>query len=344
MAGLFLRTNATQGQSLNFGNCTIISCINVLEKQCAFLKYTAALFLLSLLLSPLIGHASPTVKKITIAFQQTNKFSQQLIDHLVKDMHEKGYDVQQIQLQSPLNSAQFQQQHLIIALGSKVTKTLLESSINKPTLSLLIPKDFSDALEKNHPNATHWSRLLIDQPINRHFDLISAILGPHHKTGLLLGPYTQQSESLFEKAATESKQSLATYYINQTDQLSSALKSLSKEADILLALPDPGIYNKSTTRSILLSSYRYKLPIIGFSKAYVKAGAIAAIYSEPEQISTQTINISDQFFDKNNFEKKVYYPTNFSVSLNHKVARSMNIWLPESSVITEQIKKSEKRP
>jgi len=296
-----------------------------------------------LLLLSSAAQADNSEKNIAIVYLQDKGFSQLLIKHLQKDLNEKKFNVIKIPIQHALNT-QLQEQDFIIALGSKVTKTLLESGINKPTLSLLIPKYFSDALEKSHLDVTHWSRLLIDQPIKRHFYLISAILGPHHKTGLLLGPNAQQSESLFEQAATESEQSLTTIYIEQRDQLTLALKSLSKEADVLLALPDPSIYNKSTTRSILLSSYRYKLPIIGFSKAYVKAGAIAAIYSTPEQISAQAVNICDQFFDKNYFQKKIYYPDDFSVSLNHKVARSMNIRFPESSVIVEQIKKSEKNP
>lgn len=318
--------------------------IKRLGKLRAFLKYTTAQFLLCLFLYPAITQASSENKKITIAYQQTNKFSQQLINHLVKDMNSNGYDVKKVQLQKPLNPTQFKQQHLIIALGSQTSKTLLEANINKPILSLLIPKYFSDALEKTQANTSHWSRLLIDHPIKRHFYLISEILGDNYKTGLLLGPITQASEQLFMQAAADSKHSLITKHIEQTDQLSSAIKSLGKEADILLALPDPGIYNKSTTRGILLSSYRYKLPIIGFSKAYVKAGAIAAIYSKPEQISTQAINISNRFFKEKKFDKNIYYPTDFSVSLNHKVAHSMSIKLPETSSITEQIKRSEKRP
>jgi len=318
--------------------------IKFLEKPCAFLKYMAVLSFFCLFLLPLISHALPTDKKITIAYQQTNKFSQQLIDHLIKDINNNGYNVEKIQLQEPLNTEKFQQQQLIIALGSQATKILLEANIHKPTLSLLIPKDFSDALEKNQPNTSHWSRLVIDHPIKRHFNLISAIFGTHYKTGLLLRPHTQPSELLFKQAAAESKQTLTTYYIDQTAQLTPAIKSLSKEVDVLLALPDPVIYNKRTIRGILLSSYRYKLPIIGFSKAYVKAGAIAAIYSKPEQISKQAVNIIKQFFKENNFHKKIYYPTDFSVSLNHKVAHSMSIRLPESSAITEQIKKSEKTP
>jgi len=287
--------------------------------------------------------ADTSDKNIAIVYLQDKGFSHDLINLLENDLSEKKFNVRKIPIQHALNT-KLQKQDLIIALGSKVTKTLLESNINKPTLSLLIPKIYSEALGKEHPDNTNFSMLLIDQPIRRQFHLISEILGKHHKTGLMLGPHTQRSEALFKKISAEFDQPLITRYIEKPEQLTHAIKTLSKEVDILLALPDPGIYNKKTIRGILLSSYRYKLPIIGFSKAYVKAGAIAAIYSKPEQISTQAINITNQFFNKKYFDKKTYHPTDFSISLNHKVARSMGITLPESSAITEKIKNSEINP
>ena len=329
---------------MNYSTHSTGTYIHHLQKSPSLLMRTAVLFICCFLLFlPSTLQATNSQKNVAIVYLQDKGFSQKLIKHLEKDIKEKNFNVIKITLQHALNT-QLQEQDLIIALGSKVTKAIIESNINKPTLSLLIPKSFSDALEKKYPNTPNLSMLLIDQPINRHFYLISEILGKHHKTGLMLGPYTQQSEELFKQFAVESAQSLITRYIDQTDQLTSTLKVLSKEADVLLALPDPGIYNKRTIRGILLSSYRYKLPIIGFSKAYVKAGAIAAIYSSPEQISIQTANISSHFFNTYKFDEKIYYPSDFSISLNHKVARSMSIRLPESSAIAEQIKKSEKKP
>jgi len=292
---------------------------------------------------PSTAQANNLEKNIAIVYLQDKGFSHELMTHLEKDISDKNFIVQKIPIQNALNT-KLKKQSFVIALGSKVTKALLESDIRKPTLSLLIPKSFAEAIEKEHPESTNLSMLLIEHPIKRHFKLFSALLGEHHKMGLMLGTHTLQSEKLFKQAAAESNQSLITRYIEQPEQLIPALKVLSKETDALLALPDPGIYNKRTIRSILLSSYRYKLPIIGFSKAYVKAGAIAAIYSKPEQISTQATNISNQFFKKNYFDKKTHQPTDFSISLNHKVARSMRIRLPEISAITEKIKTSEMKP
>jgi len=296
-----------------------------------------------LLFLPLTTQANNSKKNIAIVYLKDTGFSHELMEHLESDISGNKFNVQKISIKNALNT-QLKEQDFVIALGSNVTKALLESDIRKPTLSLLIPKSFAEAIEKEYPDTTNLSMLLIDHPIKRHFRLISEILGKHHKIGLMLGTHTLQSEKLFKQVAAESNQSLITRYIEQPKQLIPALKALSKETDALLALPEPGIYNKRTIRSILLSAYRYKLPIIGFSKAYVKAGAIAAIYSKPEQISTQTTTISNQFFNKNHFDKKIHQPTDFSISLNHKVARSMSMRLPEISAITEKIKKSEIKP
>ena len=290
------------------------------------------------------AYAAPEQQSITIVYQHTRGFSQQLISHLENDLKHNNIIVRTIQLSDFKKSLDPQETNLILAIGSQTTKTLLDNNTTSPILSLLIPKSFSDALEKTHPDTTNWSCLLIDQPINRHFQLISEIFGAEYKAGILLGPLTQSSEGKFSSAANATGNKISTRYIESPEQLSPALKSLSKETNVLLASPDQSIYNRSTTRGILLDSYRYKLPIIGFSKAYVKAGAIAAIYSKPEQISFQATQLSKRFLLNHTLDNKKYYPDDFSVSLNHKVARSMGIRLPEISTLTKQIKRSEQQP
>ena len=128
--------------------------------------------------------------------------------------------------------------------------------------------------------------------------------------------------------------------IENSDQLTASLKALNHSVDVLLTLPDPIVYNKNTIRGFLLLAYRNKLPIIGFSKAYVKAGAIAAIYSKPEQISKQVLSIVDGFLSNNAFEHNNYYPDDFSIALNKNIARSLGIKLASEKSIIKQIKKA----
>lgn len=66
-----------------------------------------------------------------------------------------------------------------------------------------------------------------------------------------------------------------------------ALKRTLARSDAILALPNPLVYNPRTMKGILLTTYRHRVPLIGLSQAYVRAGAITAVDSTPAHIGTQ---------------------------------------------------------
>jgi putative ABC transport system substrate-binding protein len=59
--------------------------------------------------------------------------------------------------------------------------------------------------------------------------------------------------------------------------LPAALAHLSRSADALLAVPDTTVYTRETEKALLLFSFRYKLPLIGLSEPWVRAGALYAL-------------------------------------------------------------------
>jgi len=290
--------------------------------------------------------ASPE-HNILITYQNSpgllHGFSQQLINNLQKNIVRAGFKTHLLTLDPDnLETQKLNGYPLIIAVGSNATRALLSADINTPILSVLMPRHLAEKLRKQYPKRKNWSSLLIDQPVERQFHLITSITGRPQKTGVLIGPYTKYLKKSLKKSAKKSRHTLTTRYVKNAEELTKSLKALARKSNILLTLPDPVIYNKNTIRGILLLSYRKKLPVIGFSKAYVKAGAIAAVYSQPNQISKQTISIIKRFFKKHFFKRKEYHPKNFSVALNKKVARSLGISLPEKSLIIKRIKLAEK--
>lgn len=304
------------------------------------IKLLVSGFLLLLFVFPV--HANLKNKDILIVYQKSQGFSQQLIDQLQQNLSKQNYSVSLVLLEPQhLDATTIKKHSLLIAIGSQTTKTLLEANIKNPILSALIPRHISSSLNTKYPNRKNWSSLLIDQPLNRQFHLISALLGSDKKTGVLLGPYTKDLTKSLQNISVITNHEINIEEIKNSDELTSSLKALSNKSDVLLTLPDPVIYNKSTIRGVLLLAYRNKLPIIGFSQAYVRAGAMAAIYSKPKQISEQIINISDNYFINNKFEKKEYYPDNFSVALNKNIARSLGIKLSTDIAILRQIKRAE---
>jgi len=305
------------------------------------------IFALCAFIFPTSLHAEPADKKILIVSKKTQGYSLQLINNLQASLIASGYQSQTLTLASEnkigaLELLKIKKQDLIISIGSLSTQLLLDEKIETPILSALIPRHVYLSLKKSYPAKRNWSSLLINQPIDRQFHLITAVLGKHKDIAVLLGPYTKDLNKKLNRASARTSHKINIEEIKDSGQLTESLNSLNHSVDVLLTLPDPLVYNKSTIREILLSAYRNKLPIIGFSRSYVKAGAIAAIYSKPEQISHQISDIVSDYFKTNRFKNKKYYPVEFSVALNKNIARSLGIKLVSDNAIIKQIKKAEK--
>lgn len=137
-------------------------------------------------------------------------------------------------------------------------------------------------------------------------------------------------------AAAARKFELNERSVISASNLHSALQELLISSDVLLAMPDAEIYNTSTIRNILLATYRNKVPLIGFSPGYVKAGALCAVYSTPEQIAAQSLGIIQEYAEKHVLPAAQYAKA-FEVSVNEQVARSLGINIRNVSQIRSEI-------
>jgi ABC-type uncharacterized transport system substrate-binding protein len=61
-------------------------------------------------------------------------------------------------------------------------------------------------------------------------------------------------------------------------ELLRAFVSLDGKADLVLTLPDGALYNSATVKPLILASIEHRLPVIGFSAAFVRAGAAAGVF------------------------------------------------------------------
>lgn len=321
-----------QGSGLTYGIYN--SAISVV-RVCFFVLASCAL-------TPVVI-ADTAPQRVLILHHQASGFTQQLIAQLQQDLASQNIQVDRaLHNNHGPQSRILNNYQLIIAIGSRTSKALLDSNHNGPILSLLIPKKLALGFAQLYPQKTEWHSLLIDQPLERHFHLISALLGKQTNTGLILGKLSETLQADYQLAATNTGHSLQIETMQETEQLTESIKFLSQRSDVLLMSADPEIYNKNTIRSILLSSYRHRLPVIGVSKSLTHAGAIASIYSEPEQISRQAAKIARKILRKERTEK-YYSPDDFSVSLNFQVARSLGYRFSDEAAIIQSIKAYEKQ-
>lgn len=128
------------------------------------------------------------------------------------------------------------------------------------------------------------------------------------------------------------KYGIELYIVNtsENDNMTDNIKNALDHSDVLLALPDKNIYNRSTVKNILLTSYRYRKPVIAFSKNFVNAGALASIYSNIEQVAQSASKLVEQYYESGRqFEKLENHPRSFDISINRQVFRALEITSPD---------------
>jgi hypothetical protein len=135
---------------------------------------------------------------------------------------------------------------------------------------------------------------------------VAAILGPD--TAFLLPALAGQADVL--QASPE-------------DNMGDILARVGR-SEVLLALPDGAIYNPENIRNILLSTYRRKQGVIGFSSDMVKVGALATTYSEVEDINAQVAEMAAAFVATGALPAP-QFPRYFRTAINEGVARSLDI-------------------
>lgn len=92
---------------------------------------------------------------------------------------------------------------------------------------------------------------------------------------------------------------------------------------------------------ILLTTYRAGLPLLAYSAATVDAGALAAVFSTPENIAQQLAEwLAQQNVSAINLPKS-RVPRYFDVALNKQVARSLNMSIPERETVLQRMREVE---
>jgi ABC-type uncharacterized transport system substrate-binding protein len=102
------------------------------------------------------------------------------------------------------------------------------------------------------------------------------------------------------------------------------------QAEVLLALPDSSVFNAENIRNILLSTYRHKQAVIGFSSDMVKVGALASTYSEIEDINAQVAEMAASYVASGELPAP-QFPRYFRTVVNEGVARSLGVTVTEAA-------------
>ena len=227
---------------------------------------------------------------------------------------------------------------LVIALGVKALEAASNLKHTTPVLGIYTPLPvFNHLLEQSKRELGNFSAIVLDQPYWRQLSLIKTVLPNAKKIGVLLGPASSQYLEVLRKEADDLEFSLIDENISQQSELIPKLKNLLDNSDAMLAIPDQTIYSRETAESILLTSYRHQKPMFGYSQSYVRAGALASVYSSTKQLAKQAAEIAIKSQPALSQLPSAQIPKYFMVTLNLQVAHSLNITVTDEDSVYKKM-------
>lgn len=226
-----------------------------------------------------------------------------------------------------------------VAIGEHAIRSLHDFDSNAFVLRITSRRN------GNHKYTSAQSDLITAQPECRHIQLIKSVNADWSDVGVLSSIDSLDIAAALTKCAIRHNLNLQVYAITDKSDLLVTLEAAVEDNNVLLAISDPFIYNSNTVKNILLTAYRHRKPVIGYSDSFVQAGAVAAIFTSPESAGDKAAEIISGFFINNwQFKKNIYVTNDFSISTNKQVAASLDISLPGVESIRNSIKRMEHKP
>lgn len=230
---------------------------------------------------------------------------------------------------------------MVIAAGASALRALVQADVTVPVLSVLVPQGAFETIAAD--SSRRWSAIHIDQPFSRQLALIRMALPGARRVGVVVDAAAVDKLQPLRSALSSTSLQLSVGTFTGEANLFPVLTQVLEKADVFLALPDPQIHNAGTVRNLLLTSFRARVPVVGFSSAYARAGAVMSLYSSPDQIARQAADAVTQWMRDRSWPHP-QHPRHFTVSVNAHVARSLGLKMDDGDLLRDRLIRQEQMP
>jgi putative ABC transport system substrate-binding protein len=217
---------------------------------------------------------------------------------------------------------------LIFTLGSLATQTACDQIRDTPIVAGLI----LDAGELN--GAGNVTGVALEFPLETELEWLRRFLPGRDRVGVLFN--AEENGAKVERAARLASQvglDLVALEVNRPQDLPGVLKGLSRRIDVLWGMPDQVVFSRQTAKAILLFSFRNRIPFVGLSGAWVKAGALYALERDYADLGTQCGEMAFQILQGETVASiPAASPRTVAYVLNRKTLRHLKLSIPEDLI------------
>ncbi|MCB1895219.1 MAG: hypothetical protein H6945_19060 [Zoogloeaceae bacterium] len=267
--------------------------------------------------------ASLWAGSIDVWITQESPLQQAFVDALTPALADAGHEIGTIVNSAAVVSPAPSSARVVVALGMNATLSALRQSDATVLATLLSKRDAERVLSEY--GTQRLAAIVLDQPVERRLRLLEQLVPDVESVVVLLGNRTASHRGKIEDAIRAAGLAPRIAVINEPAEIVAKLEALLDPQAALLTVPDPEVYNRDTVMGILLTTYRHRRPVIGFTAAYVRAGAVAAVYSDPQDIAMQVVQLLTTAGSLADFPRGILAPSRFRVAINERVSRSLGL-------------------
>jgi putative ABC transport system substrate-binding protein len=294
---------------------------------------TRAITLAILILGLPVGSVSAESNRIVVLSGQDLKPYQEVLAGLQQSLVKQGITVNvevhalhgnQTNAQDVLADVKRNGAKLVVTLGNQATQAAVREITNLPILATMIVS--LDEI-RSAPNAT---AVLLDFPIETQLQWLKRIIPTAGSVGVLFNP--KENQLKVDMASTAAKKvdlRLVPKSVETPRALPDTLDEVTRTADVLLGIPDAVVMTPQTAEPILLSTLKSRVPFVGLSTSWVKAGALYALDRDYLDIGLQTGELAGKLLSGTSVTSlPPTSPRKVTYVLNLKTANVINLELP----------------
>lgn len=275
-----------------------------------------------------------TIPHITLLLSSKQPVYQSVADSIYSSLHStsniKEYTLDSIDTIS-------KQPQIVLTVGSAAFKEALKKFKSSPIIASFLPRRvyeelINSTLKKNNKTTA----VFIDQSMLQQLSLARLITPTGTTVGTVFGASSISEKQRLYDAAKTTGFKIKSIVLNSDDNPVNTLQPIIQEADLFLAIPDQSAFNRASAKWSLFIALRLKKPLIGFSEKYVDAGALAAIFSTPQQIGQHTAEALSSYLKTGTLPVPAH-PKYFTVKTNLKSMQTINIQMDDAATLQQQL-------
>jgi putative ABC transport system substrate-binding protein len=217
---------------------------------------------------------------------------------------------------------------VLFTLGSLAADTMIRENSGLPMVAGLV---LSEDEIKSKPNVTG---VFLDISSEIQLRWMVRLLPQCRNIGVL---YSQARFQRRIEAASKIAQDMGLKVqvkrIEKLSELPDELEFMLKSVNVIWGIPDETIFNSRTAQHILLKSFENRVPLVGISRAWAKAGAIYSLDANYEDVGRQCAETATAILRGAKADSiPPASPRKVGYSLNLKTAQHMRIDFSEDLV------------